>query len=147
MAQVSFSGSVLSLLFESFDVRTCYLHLQISLALVISPSMCSFLLHPITYVKLCDLFVEWHDSYSSEYDCDWYSDDGNCQAYSHGQGLAADQFEYDGLTAGEACCSCGGGTTGGTSEGSGEELLVANKLADFKPSPHLQMTSSSFDAK
>merc|ERR1712153_253625 len=89
-----------------------------------------------------DLMVngtEWHDSYSSEYDCDWYSDDGNCQAYG-------DQYEYDGLTADEACCSCGGGTTGG-SEGSGEELLVANKLADFKPSPHLQMTSSSFDAK
>ena len=99
----------------------------------------------LTYVKLCDLFVEWHDSYSTEYTCDWYSDDGNCQAYSHGQGLTADQFEYDGLTAGEACCSCGGGTTGGTSEGSGEELLVANKPADFKPSPHLQMTSSSFD--
>merc|ERR1711865_185243 len=89
-----------------------------------------------------DLMVngtEWHDSYSSEYDCDWYSDDGNCQAYG-------DQYEYDGLTADEACCSCGGGTTGG-SEGSGEELLVASKLADFKPSPHLQMTSSSFDAK
>ena len=101
--------------------------------LVVSP-------HPITYVKLCDLFVEWHYSYSSEYDCDWYSDDGNCQAYG-------DQYEYDGLTADEACCSCGGGTTGGTSDGSGEELLVASKLADFKPSPHLQMTSSSFDAK
>merc|ERR1712127_837564 len=84
--------------------------------------------------------TEWHDSYSSEYTCDWYSDDGNCQAYG-------DEYEYDGLTADEACCSCGGGTTGGTSEGSGEELLVANELADFEPSPHLQMTSSSFDAK
>merc|ERR1712166_649796 len=90
-----------------------------------------------------DLMVngsEWHDSYSTEYTCDWYSDDGNCQAYG-------DEYEYDGLTADEACCSCGGGTTGGTSDGSGEELLVANELAGFKPSPHLQMTSSSFDAK
>merc|ERR1712166_1338925 len=25
--------------------------------------------------------TEWHDSDSSEYTCDWYSDDGNCQAY------------------------------------------------------------------
>ena len=112
-----------------------------SLSLLLSHLRCVLSYSTLShiYVKLCDLFVEWHDSYSSEYDCDWYSDDGNCQAYG-------DQYEYDGLTADEACCSCGGGTTGG-SEGSGEELLVANELADFKPSPHLQMTSSSFDAK
>merc|ERR1712166_20108 len=53
--------------------------------------------------------TEWHDSDSSEYTCDWYSDDGNCQAYG-------DQYEYEGYTANQACCCCGGGTTGGTSE-------------------------------
>merc|ERR1711865_978723 len=53
--------------------------------------------------------TEWHDSDSSEYTCDWYSDDGNCQAYG-------DQYEYEGYTANQACCCCGGGSTGGTSE-------------------------------
>lgn len=60
---------------------------------------------------------EWHDSYSAEYDCDWYSNDGNCQAYGDG-------FEYGGYTANEACCACGGGTTSNSEE---EMLYTADK--------------------
>ena len=52
--------------------------------------------------------TEWHDSDSEEYTCDWYSEDDHCDAYG-------DSYEYDGYTANEVCCTCGGGT-GGTNE-------------------------------
>ena len=46
----------------------------------------------------------WHDSDGAYFDCEWYSQ-GNCDRYGDGS-------EYENYTANEACCTCGGGTTG-----------------------------------
>lgn len=47
----------------------------------------------------------WHDSYGESFDCDWYAQDDNCEKYG-------DNYENFGKTASEACCACGGGSTG-----------------------------------
>merc|ERR1712195_380730 len=56
--------------------------------------------------------TDWYDSDGETYTCEWYQDTGGaCDAYGSG-------FTDDGYTASEACCTCGGGTTGSDS-GSG----------------------------
>jgi len=55
---------------------------------------------------------DWHDSGGDQYTCEWYSynssqtgdsyGDHHCESYG-------DSYEYDGYTANEACCTCGGG--------------------------------------
>jgi len=47
---------------------------------------------------------EWHDSDGDEYDCDWYSNENNCEEYG-------DAYENDGYTAKQACCACAGDHT------------------------------------
>merc|ERR1711935_1097797 len=83
----------------------------------------------------CSDGSEWSDEDGSEYDCGWYQQNTvNCDAYGDG-------FENCGYNANEACCACGGGTTGdddgsGSGSGSGEisdeELLLAVKTATPK---------------
>merc|ERR1712127_155962 len=84
----------------------------------------------------CSDGSEWSDEDGSEYDCDWYQQNtANCDAYGDG-------FENCGYNANEACCACGGGTTGddddgsGSGSGSGEisdaELPLAIKTATPK---------------
>ena len=58
----------------------------------------------------------WHDSDGPMYDCDWYSRDGNCA--KHGNG-----FANRGKTANQACCACGGGSSG---TGTGSDLNKFN---------------------
>lgn len=50
-------------------------------------------------------FVEWFDSDGAQYHCDFYGQDDNCNKHGHG-------YENGGHTASEACCVCGGGSTG-----------------------------------
>ena len=74
---------------------------------------------------------EWHDSGGEEYDCQWYSynisqtgdsyGDHHCESYG-------DSYEYDGYTADEACCTCGGGT--GTTESPTEAPSSAPSVGD-----------------
>lgn len=47
----------------------------------------------------------WHDSDGQFYDCEWYAQGSNCA-------LHGDSFENYGKTASEACCACGGGSSG-----------------------------------
>jgi len=50
----------------------------------------------------------WHDSGGDEFSCDWYAfNNGTCVSYGDG-------YEYDGQTASEACCACGGGQSAST---------------------------------
>lgn len=53
----------------------------------------------------------WFDSDGPTYDCGWYEGGRNCKRYG-------DSFANAGLTANQACCTCGGGgaTTTGPSE-------------------------------
>ena len=49
--------------------------------------------------------LDWHDSYGSKYTCAWYSQNVNrCDKYGAGS-------PNSGLTANQACCVCGGGTS------------------------------------
>merc|ERR1712038_64749 len=50
----------------------------------------------------------WYDSDGPQYDCEWYGQGSNCQAYGH-------LYENFGKTANEACCACGGGRSGTSS--------------------------------
>lgn len=53
----------------------------------------------------CDDGSDWHDSDGTYFDCNWYSEGDNCDDYGDG-------YEMDGYDAQQACCACGGGTTG-----------------------------------
>ena len=57
---------------------------------------------------------DWYDVDGQTYTCEWYSEDVNaCDAYG-------DSFSNEGYTANQACCTCGGGTTGSDADsGSG----------------------------
>lgn len=47
----------------------------------------------------------WHDSDSIDYDCEWYTNNKNCESYG-------DLYiGEEGKTANQACCACGGGST------------------------------------
>merc|ERR1712150_211071 len=46
----------------------------------------------------------WHDSDGDEYNCAFYATGTNCAEYGDG-------FANNGVTANDACCACGGGTT------------------------------------
>eukprot|EP00551_Chaetoceros_affinis_P006820 CAMPEP_0203678904 /NCGR_PEP_ID=MMETSP0090-20130426/33671_1 /ASSEMBLY_ACC=CAM_ASM_001088 /TAXON_ID=426623 /ORGANISM="Chaetoceros affinis, Strain CCMP159" /LENGTH=586 /DNA_ID=CAMNT_0050546347 /DNA_START=107 /DNA_END=1867 /DNA_ORIENTATION=- len=46
--------------------------------------------------------IGWHDADGPDFTCDWYSQVGYCARYG-------DEFENEGTTANQACCSCGGG--------------------------------------
>mmetsp|Transcript_12148 Transcript_12148/g.18449 ORF Transcript_12148/g.18449 Transcript_12148/m.18449 type:complete len:271 (-) Transcript_12148:62-874(-) len=53
----------------------------------------------------------WHDK--DGYDCDWYArTTQSCSFYGH-------LFANQGLTANEACCACGGGSTSAANAGAG----------------------------
>ncbi|GFH43653.1 hypothetical protein CTEN210_00126 [Chaetoceros tenuissimus] len=60
-----------------------------------------------------DKMEGWFDVDGGAYTCEWYSQNGRCQQYGHGSA----NF---GLTANEACCSCGGGdiVSSGSNQGS-----------------------------
>jgi len=74
---------------------------------------------------------EWHDADGSYFDCEWYSEGSNCARYGDG-------YEYADEDANQACCACGGGTTGtGDDSGSGDtdEILAEfpTKTVEQKP--------------
>ena len=48
---------------------------------------------------------EWRDADGTYFDCNWYSEGDNCDDYGDG-------YSMDDYTAQQACCTCGGGTTG-----------------------------------
>merc|ERR1711865_1073462 len=53
--------------------------------------------------------TEWYDADGEYYDCEWYASyESYCDWY--GDDYAS---EMDGLTASQACCTCGGGSTAG----------------------------------
>lgn len=49
---------------------------------------------------------EWYDSDGPFYSCSWYAQDDNCE-------IDGDNYDNFGLTANQACCACGGGTSVG----------------------------------
>ena len=52
--------------------------------------------------------TKWHDSGGEDYGCQWYSETGDSYGDDHCDSYG-DSYEYDGYTANEACCTCGGG--------------------------------------
>ena len=68
--------------------------------------------------------TEWHDSGGSEYNCEWYSEDDNCETHE-------DDYEYDGYTAKDACCACGGGTTGSDAGSGSDDSTEVEELEEF----------------
>ena len=50
-----------------------------------------------------DTHPYWHDADGEAYTCEWYKIGSRCNEYGHGH-------SNFGLTANQACCSCGGGT-------------------------------------
>lgn len=52
-----------------------------------------------------DTPVGWYDSDGPYYDCAWYSEDDNCAKYGN-------SYANQGKTANQACCACGGGSSG-----------------------------------
>lgn len=50
-----------------------------------------------------DTHPYWHDADGEAYTCEWYKSGSRCSEYGHGH-------SNFGLTANQACCSCGGGT-------------------------------------
>lgn len=54
---------------------------------------------------LCqDSPIGWHDIDGPEFNCQWYSEDTNCEELG-----SVEQYKNFGKTASEACCSCNGG--------------------------------------
>merc|ERR1712166_1341596 len=71
--------------------------------------------------------TDWYDSDGETYTCEWYQDtEGACDAYGSG-------FTDDGYTASQACCTCGGGTTGSNSgSGSTESSSDSESESDYE---------------
>jgi hypothetical protein len=60
------------------------------------PDMCNDKTQP-------NFVEEWSDSGGAQYNCQWYAQENKyCRLFGH-------QFEKFGMTANEACCTCGGG--------------------------------------
>ena len=51
--------------------------------------------------------LDWFDSDGSDYNCEWYEENGHCVT-------SGDDYANNGITANMACCACGGGSTNGT---------------------------------
>merc|ERR1712166_848302 len=49
---------------------------------------------------LADQVTPWHDSDGATYDCTWYASNNHCSSYG-------DSYANEGVTANQACCSCG----------------------------------------
>ena len=47
--------------------------------------------------------IDWHDSTGTQYDCGYYSQGDNCFIFGKA-------FPNQGMTAQDACCTCGGGS-------------------------------------
>ena len=71
----------------------------------------------------------WHESTGDDYDCDYYNEDDRCDDYG-------DDYEYGGYTANEACCTCGGGSTG-TDDELVQELSAINHQTRSLSAPAL----------
>lgn len=56
----------------------------------------------VGYEPVCTDIPNFHDSDGEDFNCAWYAADSNCEKYG-------ESFSSNGLTASEACCSCGGG--------------------------------------
>merc|ERR1719162_2969696 len=73
--------------------------------------------------------TEWFDADGEYYDCEWY---GSYESYCdwYGDDYAS---ELDGITASQACCTCGGGSTADHGDsGSGSDLLLLEAKAKSK---------------
>merc|ERR1712028_99392 len=73
--------------------------------------------------------TEWFDADGEYYDCEWY---GSYESYCdwYGDDYAS---ELDGITASQACCTCGGGSTANHGDsGSGSDLLLLEAKAKSK---------------
>merc|ERR1711865_582821 len=73
--------------------------------------------------------TEWFDADGGYYDCEWY---GSYESYCdwYGDDYAS---ELDGITASQACCTCGGGSTADHGDsGSGSDLLLLEAKAKSK---------------
>merc|ERR1711865_918303 len=73
--------------------------------------------------------TEWVDADGEYYDCEWY---GSYESYCdwYGDDYAS---ELDGITASQACCTCGGGSTADHGDsGSGSDLLLLEAKAKSK---------------
>merc|ERR1712153_223938 len=77
----------------------------------------------------------WHDSQGESYSCDWYSEGDNCATYG-------DQYENDGYTANQACCTCQ--STGEPTVAPTEELTDAPTAASTNE-PTLAPTDAPTD--
>merc|ERR1712166_1227291 len=81
--------------------------------------------------------TDWYDSDGETYTCEWYQDtEGACDAYGSG-------FTDDGYTASQACCTCGGGTTGsdsgsGSTESSSESESESESESDHEESESME---------
>mmetsp|Transcript_15843 Transcript_15843/g.24667 ORF Transcript_15843/g.24667 Transcript_15843/m.24667 type:complete len:487 (+) Transcript_15843:395-1855(+) len=51
---------------------------------------------------ICQDEPGWHDEDGDEFDCAFYAEGSNCEDYGS-------QYPYNGMTANDACCTCGGG--------------------------------------
>lgn len=63
--------------------------------------------------------VGWHDIDGPEYNCQWYSEDTNCEELG-----SIEEYKNFGKTASEACCSCNGG-----------EMVAVSTSSPPSPSP------------
>ena len=54
---------------------------------------------PFISIPCQDFPPKWHDSESSKFDCDWYSEKLNCS-------FNGNDFQNDGKTANISCCTC-----------------------------------------
>ena len=67
--------------------------------------------------------IGWYDSGGEVYNCDWYKENSWCQY--------ADEYpDINGVTANEACCTCGGGEISPTSPPVAAPSTAAPSLAD-----------------
>ena len=72
--------------------------------------------------------VAWHDSENVPFHCQWYAMGNNCARYGSGRA-------WQGYTANQACCSCGGGVEG-------HFAITALSFRGFKHPSDLQDTST-----
>ncbi|GFH45125.1 hypothetical protein CTEN210_01599 [Chaetoceros tenuissimus] len=59
-------------------------------------------MNPTMYCE--DSPLGWHDADGEDYDCDWYYNSGFCNSFG-----IDPQYAWQGKTAKQACCKCGGG--------------------------------------
>jgi len=87
----------------------------------------------------------WRDSAGQDYTCDYYEEQGDDHCKDYG-----DKYEYGGYTANEACCTCGGGSTGtdaneGYNTGSGDTDTPTEAPTDDNQGTEVDDDSDSSD--